>query len=54
MAKRRKGRRRKGFGPGASKKARKQRIGQMSLGCLVLLVIVAGWLIVQATLLPAE
>lgn len=50
MAKRRKGKRKKGHGPGGSRQARKERLGKMSLGCLVLLVIVAAWLVLPRVL----
>lgn len=50
MGKRRKGRRRKGHGPGASKQARKERLGKMSLGCIVLIVLVAAWLVLPRIL----
>ncbi len=50
MGKRHKGRRKKGHGAGASKEARKQQLGKMSLGCLVILVLVAAWLILPRVL----
>jgi len=45
MSKRRSMSRRRGS-PGTSKAGRKQLLGKMSLGCLVLLVLIAAWLIV--------
>jgi hypothetical protein len=50
MSKRRKRKRSKSHGPGASKSARKLAIGKMSFGCLVLLLIVAAGLIIPRLL----
>lgn len=47
MAKRKKRRKHaRGHGRGASKAARKDMVGKMSLGCLVILLLVAAWLII--------
>lgn len=55
MAKRKKrGRRRRGHGRGASKAARKDIIGKMSLGCLVVLLLVAAWLIIPRMITGGE
>ena len=55
MAKRKKrSKRRKGHGRGASKEARKDVIGKMSLGCLVVLLLVAAWLIIPRVLTGGE
>lgn len=49
MAKRRSKRRRK-TGKGTSKQERKHFLGKMSLGCLVLLLLSAAWLILPRVL----
>lgn len=55
MAKRKKrGKRKRGHGRGASKAARKDMLGKMSLGCLVLLLLVAAWLILPRVLTGGE
>jgi hypothetical protein len=50
MAKRRRRRGKRGHGAGASKEARKKNIGKMSLGCLILLLLGAIFLIVPRVL----